>query len=414
MLPLPTSTSTPSHSRTHSRSTSPLLDDPPADLKRTLARLPAPLRTHALRLRALHAAHPLRTRFLLAFLALAALYSLFPSTGTGYTHTPLAWGTHPDLVQNWGDHVGLGLAREKARAGTPKPYSDIGDRLPRLDEQLGGPVYRKRRSRAERAAGVEKQDLSEAGRAGKKKKKTAAQVKAQESERHGTLGGTSVEWSSGIVGSGAWLGPVDMRKDAPSAPAPPPPAETSAAAAPLDALTSHIVDKGWVYLDDEDRTNTEKLQLEARAKDFLESLPLRERVRGDEEGMKSAAEGWARVYAAEAGGWPKSALEVQLEKLVRRHPVVVFSKSTCPYSRRAKERLASLNLYPPPHIVEVDLRPDFPSLKALLARRTLHRTWPNILLGSRSIGGADDLDALIDGGELAEVFEEVGVRYEGL
>lgn len=53
---------------------------------------------------------------------------------------------------------------------------------------------------------------------------------------------------------------------------------------------------------------------------------------------------------------------------------------------------------------------DMAQLKALLARRTLHSTWPNIIVGSRSIGGADDLDRLIESGEFAEMLDEVGVR----
>lgn len=50
-------------------------------------------------------------------------------------------------------------------------------------------------------------------------------------------------------------------------------------------------------------------------------------------------------------------------------------------------------------------------LKGLLARRTLHSTFPNIILGGRSIGGADDLEALHESGELASVLQGMGVRY---
>lgn len=55
---------------------------------------------------------------------------------------------------------------------------------------------------------------------------------------------------------------------------------------------------------------------------------------------------------------------------------------------------------------------DIIALKALLARRTNHRTWPNIIIGSRSIGGADDLDRLLENGELGEMLEDVGVRWQ--
>ncbi|KPV72788.1 uncharacterized protein RHOBADRAFT_17525 [Rhodotorula graminis WP1] len=98
--------------------------------------------------------------------------------------------------------------------------------------------------------------------------------------------------------------------------------------------------------------------------------------------------------------------------MVRRVPVVVFSKTTCPYSKRAKARLESLGLRPAMHVVEVDQRPDMPQLHGLLRRRTNHATWPNIIVGSRSIGGADDLERLLANGELGDMLDEVGVRWK--
>ncbi|KAG9073778.1 hypothetical protein FRC06_011159, partial [Ceratobasidium sp. 370] len=47
-------------------------------------------------------------------------------------------------------------------------------------------------------------------------------------------------------------------------------------------------------------------------------------------------------------------------------PVVVFSKTYCPYSKRAKSLLASMHLEPPAFVVEVDLRHDADTVKALL------------------------------------------------
>ncbi|KAG8687397.1 hypothetical protein FRC11_007297 [Ceratobasidium sp. 423] len=61
-------------------------------------------------------------------------------------------------------------------------------------------------------------------------------------------------------------------------------------------------------------------------------------------------------------------------------PVVVFSKTYCPYSKRAKNLLSSLKLEPAPYVVEVDLRSDSDTVKALLLRLTGHGTFPNILV----------------------------------
>ncbi|GAA5849285.1 hypothetical protein JCM9279_006436 [Rhodotorula babjevae] len=406
--------------------------------RNSLDRFPAPIRralSHpwALRARTYKQRHPRRTLVLLALVALFSLFSLLSSLHTfldrrrdpsTYAAGALAWGTHPDAVTNWGDHVGLGLQRDKVLAGTPARYADFTDRLPRLDKELAGPFYRRRRSAEEKARGDEAQDLllGVGGGAGSSSgKKTAAPLQ----DRHGVLGGASVEWSSGVVGSGAWLGPgVDMRKDGTESSSSSSAATvgardgarpaSSGAAMPLghSALVEHMVDHGWLYLDDDDRANTRKLHADAHAQGFFDTLPLRERVREDPRARRSAAEGWAHVYAAGEAARPKSALEVQLERMVRRVPVVVFSKTTCPYSKRAKERLESLGLRPAMHVIEVDQRPDMPQLKGLLRRRTNHATWPNIVVGSRSIGGADDLERLLDSGELGEMLDEVGVRWK--
>jgi len=226
-------------------------------------------------------------------------------------------------VRNWGDHVGLGNAREKILASTPKGYGDITDRL--YPDGLEGWVYRKRRSRWEVERGVEAMSLTVPTIG--KGKKGKMQVGT------GVLGGGSVEWSSGIVGSGVYLGQVDMRKDTGISSNDPllskrTLAETDAQKQ-LGTLQEHILENAWVYLDEEDQVNTEKLLKEAKEKDFMDKLPLRDQVRDDEEGRKKASEGWARVYGSMVNEWGKSALEVQVEKLVRRTPVVVFSKTTC-------------------------------------------------------------------------------------
>ncbi|KAF8070452.1 hypothetical protein FPV67DRAFT_1487457 [Lyophyllum atratum] len=45
-----------------------------------------------------------------------------------------------------------------------------------------------------------------------------------------------------------------------------------------------------------------------------------------------------------------------VQKLNKKYPVVVFSKSRCPYSRSAKNLLETYNIQPPPKVIEVDLR----------------------------------------------------------
>ena len=91
-------------------------------------------------------------------------------------------------------------------------------------------------------------------------------------------------------------------------------------------------------------------------------------------------------------------------------PVVVFSKTYCPYSKRAKNLLGSLKLSPEPFIVEVDLRDDADTVKALLLRLTGHGTFPNVIVTNKSIGGSDDLAHLHEINQLIPLLEGAGVK----
>ncbi|KAI0084860.1 glutaredoxin [Irpex rosettiformis] len=91
------------------------------------------------------------------------------------------------------------------------------------------------------------------------------------------------------------------------------------------------------------------------------------------------------------------------------HPLVVFSKSYCPYSKRAKALLSTYELSPPPTIIELDLRSDAPIIQNILKRLTGRATVPNILLQGISIGGSDTIQELDDKGELRKMLEEGGL-----
>lgn len=244
-----------------------------------------------------------------ALLLFVLWYTLLRDDGNSLAraHAKLQWGSR-QTVENWGDHVGLGRARKEVLERTPSPYVDIGDGW----KGGKGPLYR--------ARGVEADEPSK--KAGKKVQQRNWEF---ERDRHGIMGGASVEWSSGVVGSGTFLGAeVDMRKDSAI---PPSPTQTSLE---RQALTAHILENGWIYLDDEDRINSEKLIAQAKEEGWTDKLPLRDQVRGNEQKQQEAANGWSRIYTVMEGAWKKSALEMALEKMVRRNPVVVFSKTTCP------------------------------------------------------------------------------------
>ncbi|KAI9495656.1 thioredoxin-like protein, partial [Zychaea mexicana] len=87
------------------------------------------------------------------------------------------------------------------------------------------------------------------------------------------------------------------------------------------------------------------------------------------------------------------------------HPLTVFSKTYCPYSRKAK---AILNEYPlkvPYYVVEVDLRADAVEVKRVLGENTGRDTFPNVFVNGQSIGGATELGRFDRSGRLKEILE---------
>jgi glutaredoxin len=91
------------------------------------------------------------------------------------------------------------------------------------------------------------------------------------------------------------------------------------------------------------------------------------------------------------------------------HIVIIFSKSYCPYSKKAKTILLhQYKINPPPYVVELDQHPLGPALQAALAKSTGRQTVPNVLINGRSIGGGDDIESLHQRGKLANTIKSMG------
>ena len=89
--------------------------------------------------------------------------------------------------------------------------------------------------------------------------------------------------------------------------------------------------------------------------------------------------------------------------------VIVFSKSYCPFSAKAKRiLLEKYTIVPAPYVVELDTHPLGPGLQNALEKSTGRRTVPNVLINGRSIGGGDDIEALDLGGGLIDKVKTMG------
>ena len=69
--------------------------------------------------------------------------------------------------------------------------------------------------------------------------------------------------------------------------------------------------------------------------------------------------------------------------------VALFSKSYCPYCRRAKQALLSIGITPV--VVELDERQDGIDIQRTLLQMTGQRTVPSAWLNGKHIGGSDDV-----------------------
>jgi glutaredoxin len=90
-------------------------------------------------------------------------------------------------------------------------------------------------------------------------------------------------------------------------------------------------------------------------------------------------------------------------------PVLIFSKTYCPYSKKAKGILLDkYTIDPPPYVVELDEHPLGAAIQDRLAVLTGRRTVPNIMVNGKSIGGGDDITALDNEKKLISTIKEYG------
>lgn len=160
--------------------------------------------------------------------------------------------------------------------------------------------------------------------------------------------------------------------------------------------------------EDKIRAAREKLQhkytLDAeREKDIQEQKKL--------EALRRAAEemGLETQPAVKHTTKPVVPKEFVLE-LINSTPVVVFSKSFCPYSRKAKQALSTYRLPEPFYkIVELDTMEECIKIQDFLAELTGARSVPRVFVGGKFVGGGDDTVAAHKDGRLHQLLMEAGV-----
>ncbi|UJO11336.1 Monothiol glutaredoxin-7 [Fulvia fulva] len=102
-------------------------------------------------------------------------------------------------------------------------------------------------------------------------------------------------------------------------------------------------------------------------------------------------------------------VETELNDILKKGPIIVFSKSYCPFSKKAKHILLDLyTISPKPYIVELDQHKLGSGLQDALLKSTGRRTVPNVLINGKSIGGGDDVQALHDNDKVIDTIKAMG------
>ena len=121
----------------------------------------------------------------------------------------------------------------------------------------------------------------------------------------------------------------------------------------------------------------------------------------------------------------------ELQQILKKSPIIIFSKSYCPHSKRAKDLLLHMyDIKPAPYVVELDEMTELVpkpkqasgddsdhddhevtlgrKLQDLLASLTGRRTVPNIMINTKSIGGASEIVEMDHQGTLLAKIKEMG------
>ena len=103
-------------------------------------------------------------------------------------------------------------------------------------------------------------------------------------------------------------------------------------------------------------------------------------------------------------GSSKAAIEDQIKNT----PVLVFSKSTCPFAAQTKKLIGEKGISA--KVVELNQIADGAAVQAMLKVITGQGTVPNVFIGGKHIGGNSELQALHKQGGLKKALDAINVE----
>lgn len=120
-------------------------------------------------------------------------------------------------------------------------------------------------------------------------------------------------------------------------------------------------------------------------------------------GLKSRS---VSVYAARSDGGHEDMIQAKN----REHPVMVYSKTYCPFCSEVKSLFSKMDVAA--KVVELDTLADGDDVQAALQGVSGMRTVPQVFIGGTLVGGCDDTLAAYQSGSLMQMLDSVGVSYK--
>ena len=106
---------------------------------------------------------------------------------------------------------------------------------------------------------------------------------------------------------------------------------------------------------------------------------------------------------------PDPQIEQKVQDLIDQNPVMIFSKSYCPFCTKTKDMLKRGRV--PFKAVELDRDSKTgTAMQTYLEQKTGQRTVPNCFVGKQHIGGNDAMQAAANNGSLKQMLDRLGVK----
>ncbi|KAH7443795.1 hypothetical protein KP509_02G051200 [Ceratopteris richardii] len=90
-----------------------------------------------------------------------------------------------------------------------------------------------------------------------------------------------------------------------------------------------------------------------------------------------------------------------VKRIIDENRIVIFSKSYCPYCKRAKSIFSQME--EEPFVIELDQREDGSDIQLAVSNLVGRRTVPQVFIHGKHLGGSDDTVAAYNSGRLAEL-----------